>query len=131
MNYIPPFDLIRRMVEVHSVKGELRVALSYDDFIAILRLMLAGVEVDEAWYLRENEDIARAVRDGTVQSARQHFLADGYFEGRAPFAMVVDEPWYLAQNPDVAESVRSGVVASGQQHFSEDGYREGRLPYAV
>jgi hypothetical protein len=131
VNYIPPFDLIRRMVEVHSVKGELRVSLSYDDFVAILRMMIAGVELDAAWYLRENADIARAVEDGTVQSARQHFIDDGYFEGRAPFAMPVDEEWYLAQNPDVAESVRSGVVASGQQHFSEDGYREGRLPYAV
>jgi hypothetical protein len=131
VNYLPPFDLIRRMVEVSTIRGELRVSLSYDDFIRILRMMISGVEVDEEWYLREHEDIARAIRDGAVQSAKQHFNDDGYFEGRLPFPMPVDETWYLEQYADVAESVRKGVVTSGQQHFSEDGYREGRLPHAL
>ena len=131
MKYLPPFDLIRRMVEVSTVRGELRVSLSYDDFIKILRMMISGIEVDEGWYLKEHEDIARAVAGGAVASAKQHFLDDGYFEGRLPFAMPVDERWYLEQYPDVAESVRKGIVSSGQQHFSEDGYREGRLPYEL
>ena len=128
MTYLPPFDLIRRMVEVSTVRGELRVSLSYEDFIKILRMMISGIEIDEAWYLREYEDIARAVQSGRVASAKQHFVNDGYFEGRLPFPMPVDERYYLGQNPDVAESVRKGVVGSGAQHFSEDGYREGRLP---
>ena len=64
-----------------------------------------------------------------MESARQHFIDDGFFEGRRPFPMDVDERWCLQQYPDVAESVRTGVVGSGQQHFVEDGYREGRLPY--
>lgn len=131
MKYLPPFDLIRRMVEVSTVRGELRVSLSYDDFIKIMRLMISGIEVNEEWYLGEHQDIAEAVASGTVASARQHFLDDGYFEGRRPFPMPVDERWYLEQNADVAESVRKGVVSSGEQHFAEDGYREGRLPYAL
>ena len=81
MKYLPPFDLIRRMVEVSTVRGELRVSLSYDDFIAILRMMISGIVVDEAWYLKEHEDIARAIADGAVASARQHFQDVGYFEG--------------------------------------------------
>ena len=131
MKYLPPFDLIRRMVEVSTARGELRVSLSYDDFIKILRMMISGIEVDETWYLKEHEDIAHAVASGAVASAKQHFLDDGYFEGRLPFPMPVDERWYLEQNPDVAESVRRGVVSSGEQHFAEDGYREGRLPYEL
>jgi hypothetical protein len=131
VKYLPPFDLIRRMVEVSTVRGELRVSLSYDDFIKIMRMMISGVEVDEAWYLREHEDIAHAVAGGSVESAKRHFLDDGYFEGRLPFPMPVDERWYLEQYADVAESVRKGVVSSGEQHFSEDGYREGRLPYQL
>ncbi len=131
MKYLPPFDLIRRSVEILTVKGELRVNVSYDDFINILRLLISGIVVNEEWYLEEYPDIGRAVKDGLVKSARQHFIDDGYFEGRLPFPMNVDERWYLEQNPDVAESVRTGVVSSGQQHFSEDGYREGRLPYEV
>jgi hypothetical protein len=131
VKYLPPFDLIRRMVEVSTVRGELRVSLSYDDFIKIMRMMISGIEVDERWYLNEHEDIARAVTDGELASAKRHFLDDGYFEGRRPFPMPVDERWYLEAYPDVAESVRKGVVTSGEQHFAEDGYREGRLPYEL
>ncbi len=131
MKYLPPFDLIRRSVEISTVKGELRVSIAYDDFIGILRRMISGIEVNEEWYLKEYEDIAQAIRDGSVASAKQHFVDDGYFEGRLPFPMLVDERWYLRENPDVAESVRKGVVSSGDQHFAEDGYREGRLPYAI
>ena len=131
MKYIPPFDLIRRSVEISTVKGKLRVNVSYDDFIKLLKSMLAGIEVDETWYLQTYDDIARAVSDGSVKSAKQHFIDDGYFEGRWPFAIQVDEGWYLQQNQDVAESVRRGIVESGQAHFQEDGYREGRTPFDV
>jgi hypothetical protein len=131
VKYLPPFDLIRRMVEVSTERGELRVKLSYDDFLKILRMMISGVEVDDRWYLEQNEDIAKAVGGGAVKSARQHFVDDGYFEGRLPFPMPVNERWYLQEYPDVAESVRKGVVASGEQHFAEDGYREGRLPFPL
>lgn len=131
MKYLPPFDLIRRSVEISTVKGELRVSLSYDDFVNIIRMMISGIEVDEEWYLKEYEDIAEAIRNGKVGSAKQHFIDDGYFEGRHPFPMPVDERWYLAHYADVAESVRKGIVTSGQQHFAEDGYREGRLPFEV
>jgi hypothetical protein len=131
VKYLPPFDLIRRMVEVSTVRGELRVSISYDDFIKVMRLMISGIEVNEEWYLKEHQDIAQAVASGTVASAKQHFLDDGYFEGRRPFPMPVDERWYLEHNADVAESVRKGVVSGGEQHFVEDGYREGRLPYKL
>ncbi len=131
MKYLPPFDLIRRMVEVSTVRGELRVSVAYDEFVKILRMMIAGIEVDEGWYLKENGDIAQAIANGTVASAKQHFVDDGYFEGRRPFPMPVDERWYLEHNADVAESVRKGVVSGGEQHFVEDGYREGRLPFEI
>ena len=128
MKYLPPFDLIRRSVEITSVKGELRVNVSYDGFIEILRSIISGIELDEDWYLSEYADIAEAVKAGRLASAKQHFVDDGYFEGRLPFPIEVDERWYLEQNPDVAENVRKGLLSSGQQHFAEDGYREGRLP---
>lgn len=131
MRYVPPFDLIRRSVEISTVRGELRVNMSYEDFIKIIKMMIAGVEISEEWYTRTYEDIGKAIRDGGVKSAQRHFVEDGYFEGRMPFPIRVDEKWYLQQYPDVAESVRRGVVASAQVHFDEDGYREGRLPFAM
>lgn len=131
MNYLPPFELIRRSIEISTVRGELRVDVSYEAFIDILRTMIRGIDVNEAWYARTYEDIGKAIKGGAVHSAKQHFVSDGYFEGRLPFPITVDERWYLAEYPDVAESVRSGVIASAQEHFDKDGYREGRLPFGL
>lgn len=131
MKYLPPFELIRRSIEISTVRGELRVNVSYEDFIEILRTMIRGVEVDEAWYARTYEDIGNAVKDGVIRSSKQHFVDDGYFEGRLPFPILVDERWYLSENPDVAESIRKGAVETAQDHFSKDGYREGRLPFGL
>jgi hypothetical protein len=131
VKYIPPFELIRRSIEISTVRGELRVNLSYEDFVKILRTLLAGIEVNEAWYLKTYEDIHSAIRDRIVQSAKQHFVDDGYFEGRLPFPIDVDERWYLTQYPDVADSIRKGDVPTAQGHFDQDGYREGRLPFGM
>ena len=131
MKYVPPFDLIRRSVEVSTIKGELRVSVSYEDFITIIKMIIAGIEVNEAWYAETYEDISKAIREGSIRSAKRHFVDDGYFDGRMPFAIRVDEKWYPQQYPDVAESVRRGIVASGQVHFDEDGYREGRIPFSM
>ncbi len=131
MKYLPPFELIRRSIEISTVRGELRVNVSYENFVAILRQMIQGIQVNEAWYARAYEDIGEAVRQGSVASGKKHFCHDGYFEGRLPFAIRVDESWYLKENPDVAESIRNGLVSSAQEHFDKDGYREGRLPFAM
>jgi hypothetical protein len=131
VRYLPPFELIRRSVEISTVRGELRVNISYEDFVEILRTMIRGVEVNEAWYVSAYEDIGTAVKDGVIRSAKQHFVDDGYFEGRLPFPIPVDERWYLAENSDVADSIRKGTVESAQEHFDKDGYREGRLPFGL
>jgi hypothetical protein len=131
VRYLPPFELIRHSIEITTVRGELRVNVPYENFIAILRQMILGVEVDEAWYVRTYEDIGSALKGGAVGSARQHFAHDGYFEGRLPFPIRADERWYLAQHPDVAESIRQGLVDSAQDHFEKDAYREGRLPFGM
>jgi hypothetical protein len=131
VKYLPPFELIRRSVEISTVRGELRVTASYEDFVKILKTLIRGIEVDEAWYVRTYEDIGDAIKQGIVRSAQQHFIDDGYFEGRLPFPIVVDERWYLKENPDVAESIRTGIVPSAQEHFDKDGYSEGRLPFGL
>ena len=128
MKYLPPFDFVRRSVAISTVKGELRVSVSYDDFIKLLKLLLAGTEVDEAWYMEQYDDIREAVEAGVIPSAKKHFVNDGYFEGRLPFPPSVDEKWYLSQYPDVAEGIRNGTILSVTQHYVDDGYREGRLP---
>lgn len=131
MNYFPPFEVIRRCVDISTVRGELRVNVSYEDFVKLLKMMIGGIPVDEDWYARQYEDIGAAIRTGTIRSARQHFINDGYFEGRSAFPIKVDEAWYLRQYPDVAESIRRGILTSAQEHFDLDGYKEGRLPFEM
>ena len=129
MNYVPPFEGIKTFVTFAAVKGELTINATYQQFTSLVRTLLQGIEVNEAWYLTQYPDVAEAVRDGIVDSAREHFLNDGYFEGRVPFPIQVDEAWYLEQNPGVAEYIARGELQSAQQHFDEYGYREGRKPF--
>ncbi len=131
MKYLPPFEALKQFVDISTVKGQVQVTASYEDFLSLLRLLLVSVEIDEKWYSRKYEDIDRAVKSGEIRSPRRHFVDDGYFEGREPFPITVDPEWYLAEYSDVAESVRRGDFASAQAHFDQDGYREGRLPFRI
>jgi hypothetical protein len=129
VNYVPPFEGIKAFVTFAAVKGELTVSATYSQFTTLIQTLLQGIHVDEEWYLTQNPDVAQAISEGKVPSAREHFLSDGYFEGRVPFPIIVDEVWYLEQNPGVAEFIARGDLDSAQQHFEEHGYREGRRPF--
>lgn len=107
------------------------MSCSYEDMVRMLRHLIAGVRVDEAWYLERYPDIADAIGQGIVASPQSHFVHDGYFEGRMPFPIQVDEQYYLTQNAGVSDHVRNGLLESGQQHFDENGYSEGRLPFGL
>jgi hypothetical protein len=131
VKYIPPFGLLKSFVTIKTAKGDLAVTCRYEGFIAMIRKLLAGIDVDETWYLKRYPDIANAIKQGLVPSAREHFINDGYFEGRLPFPIQVNEAWYLKQNEGVADYVRRGLLESGQQHFEENGYQEGRLPFGL
>jgi hypothetical protein len=131
VKYLPPFELLKSLLTISNVKGELMVSCSYETLVQMMRRLIIGVEVDERWYLERYPDIADAIEKGVVQSARLHFVNDGYFEGRMPFPIRVDERYYLSQNVGVAEYVRKGTLESGQQHFDENGYQEGRLPFGL
>jgi hypothetical protein len=47
-------------------------------------------KVDEQWYLSTYRDVAAAVANGQVSSAREHFELVGAAEGRAPSQEYVD-----------------------------------------
>lgn len=131
VRYIPPFDLLLSKAQVTEVAAGRHVSLTYEDFLDILRRIIADIDVDEAWYLRTNPGVARGIEAGTIKSARQHFVDHGYFEGRLPCPVIVDEVWYLTKYPDVADDLRHGRIDSAQGHFDQDGYREGRIPFSL
>jgi hypothetical protein len=131
MTYLPPFDKLKTLVTISNEKGKLIVNSSYEEFLGLIRKVLAVIEVDENWYLTQYPDVVEGIKNGKVSSAQDHFVHNGYFEGRLPFPIEVDERWYLTENPLVAEFVRSGRLESAQQHFESDGYKEGRLPFPL
>jgi hypothetical protein len=131
MKYLPPFELLKSYMTLETVNGELMASCTYEKFVEMLRLMIAGIQVDPDWYRARYPDIAGAIDQGIVASPQRHFVDDGYFEGRMPFEIRVDERYYLTANPGVADFVRRGLLADGQQHFDENGYQEGRLPFGL
>ncbi len=128
MIYLPPFAAVRNSVRLLSSKGRIKVDLTYDEFLDLVKKLLFAVPIDETWYRTTYPDVDAAIRAGTYRSARQHFVEHGYFEGRRPFDIEVDEAAYLLRYPDVEESVKRGLVESARDHFIRHGYAEGRVP---
>lgn len=131
MKYLPPFAVLKGSVRLLSVKGQLKVDMTYDELLDLVKLFLRSMPFEEAWYRRTYPDVEEAIRAGAYRTGRQHFVEHGYFEGRRPFPMEVDEGWYLRAYPDVGESVQGGAVASALDHFERHGYEEGRRPGEV
>src|ERR1700760_2255848 len=117
--YVPPFDSLLKAIGLTRAEFEesTEVAVPSSDF-------------NEAGYLRNNPDIAAAIRSGKVDAARLHYVGFGYFESRTGATPEVDEAWYLRIYPDVADAVANGAVASAAEHFQVIGASEGRSPNA-
>lgn len=94
-------------------------------------LVLQGVPFDEKWYLDAYPDVHRAIADGLVASASDHYRRSGYLEGRMPLDPHVDEAWYRQTYPEVSRAIDEGTVADARTHFIESGWREGRQPCEV
>lgn len=126
--YVPPYELVRMRLGFQNrehAKAEVTITQLED----ALRLLLRAVAVDEPWYRHTYPDVADAIDSGLFKSARDHFIQNGWFEGRRPYEIEVDEDWYLATYDDVAEGVETGGIVSATDHFYRHGWREGRWPH--
>jgi hypothetical protein len=61
-----------------------RVCIAFDELIDVVRLLVAGVRVDEAWYLEAFPGLAGAISSGVFRSGKHHYIMHGYFENRVP-----------------------------------------------
>ena len=129
--YIPPYPLVKQQFAIASLKGEPWASIRVEALESLISSLLQAVAVDEEWYLSTYPDVAEAVKSGIIPSARAHFIRNGYFEGRRPFAMEVDEAWYVSAYPDIGDAISKGGIESAATHFREHGYDEGRLPAEV
>jgi hypothetical protein len=131
VRYLPPFEVLKPMMNVTSARGRTRVDMTYEDLQKMIRTLLTVVEVDETFYLSRNPDVAAGIRQGEIRSAQEHFVDHGYFEGRLPYRIEVDEKWYAESHPDLADSLGKGEYATAQEHFDGPGYSEGREPFLL
>ena len=131
VRYVPPFEIIKGMLNLTASRGKTRVAMTYEELQTMIRTLLVAIDVDEAFYLERNPDVASGIRDGSIGSAQEHFVDHGYFEGRLPYRIEVNEKWYLETHAGIADSVRTGDYLSGQDHFDGPGYSEGRMPFQL
>src|SRR5574340_1300930 len=79
----------------------------------------------DSWYLDQYADAVRALEHSTWMTARDHYLAEGVWDGRqaTPF---FDAEWYLSTYDDVP--IEGGVAPyfAALEHYLTTGCREGR-----
>ncbi|RJF77784.1 hypothetical protein [Rhodopseudomonas palustris] len=120
--------MIALKIDKSAFDGKGQVTIPAAFFKLLLQIALAESDFDEARYLRENPDVARAMKRGAIKSAHMHYVGFGYFEGRQGGGPVVDSEWYLNKYSDVASAVSDGRVESAESHFQSVGGGEGRSP---
>lgn len=128
--YVPPLDSILRSIGMDraSFNTAKSVKIPKELLTFLLQVAVASSDFNEAGYVRENPDIAAAVRSGSVEDARAHYIGYGFLEGRLGATPNVDERWYMQTYPDVAQAVKQGKVASAGEHYNVMGAAEGRSP---
>jgi hypothetical protein len=86
------------------------------------------MEFDEEYYVETNGDVKAAVANSSLGSGRHHYIAHGFAEYRAPFAL--HAPWYTDQYPMAALEVAQGDYADLHHHYVAIGKSRGyqRVP---
>ncbi len=128
--YVPPFDSLLQAIGLTRTEFEAstQVTIPAELFKLLLQVAVANSDFNAVGYLRDNPDVADAVRSAKIEDPRLHYVGFGFFEGRLGATPEVDERWYLSTHADVAKAVKSGEIASATEHFRVVGASEGRSP---
>ena len=131
--YVPPhFGRFRQSAKVYGwEQGHETLTISRSGFLTLMQELLAFADFDEAWYLTTYEDVADAVSQKKIASARDHYLQYGYFEGRVPTAKGFDAAYYAKQHADVVKALKGSDPKQLLRHFIDFGYAEGRQGSAL
>jgi hypothetical protein len=131
--YVPPFDSLLQAIGLtrEEFQDSTEVVIPTELLRLLLQVTAATGDFNETGYLRENPDIAAAVKTGDVDDPRLHYVGFGYFEGRSGATPEVDEGWYLRTYKDVADAVAAKAIDSASEHFRVVGAAEGRSPSAA
>jgi hypothetical protein len=130
--YIPPFNAFLQNLNLSAddFNSAEQVTVPAELLRFMLQLLVVGGSFNETGYLRDNPDVAEAVKAGQIRTARLHYIGFGFFEGRSGATPDVDEAWYREMYPDVDIAIRCRQIQSAAEHFFQTGAAEGRSPNA-
>jgi hypothetical protein len=128
-NWIPNGKLLLRsfQLSLERLNSSARIAIPTSTLRGLLYLFISKLPFDKGFYLEKYPDIAAAYNAGQVSNLHEHFVRQGYFEGRLGIEPTVDEQFYLKEYPDVAVAIDAGKFTSAADHFIRGGATEGRF----
>lgn len=85
----------------------------------------SGLLYNEAFYLRNNLDVAEAVHNSSFTDGLDHFTQYGQYELRNP-SSDFNHANYVSSNSDVQSAIDQGLFASGFDHYIQFGRFEYR-----
>lgn len=123
------YDAILRKGRKINIEGKPAIAFAERDLRQIISTFLGCAPFDEALYLARQPGFARLLASGAVQSLRAHWLAAGYFEGRAVFGweslpFAIDQELFRAPD-EYFDCLREGFAAEFDRAYesAEDQFR--------
>ena len=109
-----------------------RVSVSRNAMKELLQIYLEKntKDLDSAWYQKTYPDISRAIKSGTVKTAKEHYYKYGYFEDRLPGVRTIEPDKYLSLHADIQNTFghlnKRERKTAVLKHVVEFGYKEGR-----
>jgi hypothetical protein len=85
MSFVAPFPLLKDWLDKHAMEGTDIIICTFDDLVDVLRGIVIGVPVDEAFYTDAYPAVAKGLIAMGLETPQSHYYKHGYFEGRSPF----------------------------------------------
>jgi hypothetical protein len=130
LKYVPHIDQFLRWMRIsrERLDSETRIAAPARLLKLLLQTVVERQLFSEKFYLETYPDIAESYRTGQLTDLRQHYVEQGYFEGRIGAPVEVDGRYYASLYRDVAEALSRGDLKSAREHYEKAGWAEGRIP---
>lgn len=125
--YVPPIDLLLEGLEITERSLSEPIAAVSTQFLRFLLSELArGAPFDAGWYGTQYPDVREAGSALGADWLHNHFITQGYFEGRLPQEPALDADWYFRHYADVWAAYSAKLLDTLREHFLSQGWTEGR-----
>jgi len=120
--YIPPLSIILKRLGISLCsldKPEISVSSLFVKYL--LTQILQKCDIDTKFYSEKYPDISDIVSSGKFKSLDEHFVHQGYYEGRLPAPLAFDPMWYRNRYADMAQLAAAAGDAGLERHYIEHG----------